>query len=57
MSLETGLLTGCAGAELHNSVNTPRKFTKSHTIRKCLLEILIKTGISVEYQDLEVEYF
>ena len=30
-----------------------RKVAKSRTIRKCLLEILIKTGISIEYQDFQ----
>ena len=31
--------------------HNPKKFTKSRTIRKCLLEILLKRGISIEYQD------
>ena len=52
----SGLLTGCVGAEPHNSgkpaqKHNPRKFKKCRTIRKFLFEILIETGISFEYQD------
>ena len=50
------ILTGCAGVERnrairstpHNSAQSKEK--KSLSIRKFLLEILIKTGISIEYQ-------
>ena len=37
--------------ETQTMTHNPRKFAKSRIIGKCLLEILIKMGISIEYQD------
>ena len=45
---------GCGTAQFGQTrtiTHNPRKFAKSRTIRKSLLEILNKTGISIEYQD------
>ena len=45
---------GCGNAQFDQTrmiMHNPRKFAKSFTRRKCLLEILIKAGISIEYQD------
>ena len=45
---------GCGTAQVgqtHTITHDLRKFVKSSTIRKCLLEISIKRGISIEYQD------
>ena len=45
---------GCGTAQFGQTRtirHNPRKFAKSRTIRKCLLEILIKRGICIEYQD------
>ena len=35
----------------HNNAQSEKIRKKSHTVRKFLLEILIKMGISIEYQD------
>ena len=48
--LVTGLLTGCAGAGPHNSVE-PAQSEKSRTILKNLLKMLIKSGIPIDFQD------
>ena len=45
---------GCGTAQFGQTrtiTHNPRKLAKSRTIWKCLLEILIKMGISIEYQD------
>ena len=45
---------GCGTAQFGETgtiTNNPRKVTKSRTIQKCLLEILMKAGISIEHQD------
>ena len=50
----TDRVRGCGTAQFGQTrtiAHNPRKLKKSLTIRKFLLEILIKTGISFEYQD------
>ena len=49
----TGLLTGCAGAELYNSVQHAQfeKICKIPHNTEMFTRNLIKTRISIEYQD------
>ena len=61
-SILTGWQRGCGTAQFGQTrtiTHNPRKLKKSLTIRKFLLEILIKTGVSVEYQDFQnmLDYF
>ena len=54
-STDSERVRGCGTAQFGQTrkiVHSPRKFKKSLTIQKFLLEILIKTGMSIEYQDL-----